>query len=151
MKKSENENKGYSPLYVQFLYHFNYDRDYFECHEVLEELWLEEGRDPLYQGLLQVAVALYHHRNENENGARKLFRGALEKITHYPGDALGIDLEKLKHEAAVYLEKLEGSSSTTPYPFRDLNIVIKDSYLQSLVEEMERKLEEKQMEDGEIK
>ncbi|SFS77596.1 DUF309 domain-containing protein [Marininema halotolerans] len=125
--------KGYSPLYVQFLYHFNVDRDYFECHEVLEELWMEEGREPLFQGLLQVAVALYHHRNDNENGARKLLKGALEKLVDYPKDALGIDLDQLRTDAATYLEQLERSTSTHPYLFHHLNIKILDSQLDSLV------------------
>lgn len=29
----------YPPEYIEFLYHFHCDRDYFECHEILEELW----------------------------------------------------------------------------------------------------------------
>ncbi|MDT2309670.1 DUF309 domain-containing protein [Paenibacillus larvae] len=42
----------YNPLLIAFVYHFNETEDYFECHEVLEELWMEEGRDIFYQGLL---------------------------------------------------------------------------------------------------
>lgn len=41
----------YEPLYIDYLIYFNRDQDYFECHEVLEELWLECDRDPLYKGL----------------------------------------------------------------------------------------------------
>ena len=39
---------SYEPLYVAYLVYFNRDRDYFECHEVLEELWLERERDRRY-------------------------------------------------------------------------------------------------------
>ena len=38
------DDRRYSPLFVKFIHHFNGDRDYYECHEVLEELWMEEGR-----------------------------------------------------------------------------------------------------------
>ncbi|WP_313639078.1 DUF309 domain-containing protein, partial [Paenibacillus sp.] len=37
---------AYEPLYLEYLVYFNRDRDYFECHEVLEELWLAQKRDP---------------------------------------------------------------------------------------------------------
>lgn len=123
----------YSPLFVKFVHHFNGDRDYFECHEVLEELWLEEGRDPLYQGLLQAAVALYHHRNGNGNGARKLFRAALDKLDNQPEDALGIDLAAFRRDARFCLEKLDGSKEA-PFSPRDLEIRVLDPQLQERVE-----------------
>ncbi|PTX60261.1 hypothetical protein C8P63_10925 [Melghirimyces profundicolus] len=127
----------YSPLFIRFLYHFNVDRDYFECHEVLEALWMEEGRDPLYQGLLQAAVGLYHHRNGNVNGARKLFRAALEKLTNEPGDSLGIDLAGFRQQAEHYLNRLERAEAE-PVSFHDLNIRILDPELERRLKEMRR-------------
>ncbi|MFD1396032.1 DUF309 domain-containing protein [Kroppenstedtia eburnea] len=127
----------YSPLFVKFIHHFNGDRDYYECHEVLEELWMEEGRDPLYQGLLQVAVALYHHRNGNVNGARKLFRGALGKLEYQPEDALGIDLAAFRRDAQARLDVLE-QSTEAPFPERHLNIRVLDPLLREQVEAMGR-------------
>ncbi|SMO73027.1 DUF309 domain-containing protein [Melghirimyces algeriensis] len=97
----------YSPLFIQFLRYFNVDRDYYECHEVLEELWMEEGREPLIQGILQVAVGLYHYHQENMNGARKLFRAALDKLRSYPGDSMGIDLTALMSDVEIRLQRLE--------------------------------------------
>ncbi|MEO3944207.1 DUF309 domain-containing protein [Gorillibacterium sp. CAU 1737] len=129
---------SYDPLYVAHLYYFNHERDYFECHEVLEELWLREGRSPLYQGLLQVAVGLYHHRNDNWNGAVKLFTGALQKLAPYPEDALGIDLGKLRQESEIYragLEKAMQAGDLRQHPFHDLTIAIIDA---ALVEQVER-------------
>lgn len=122
----------YDPLYIRFLYQFNVKRDYFECHELLEELWLEEGRSPLLQGLLQVAVSLYHHRNGNPNGAVKLFRQALDKLESYPANMLGIDLGKLVEDSREYLRKLE--SGSRPMEFYDLDIAITDSELQKAVD-----------------
>jgi predicted metal-dependent hydrolase len=125
----------YDRLYVQFLYYFNEARDYFECHEVMEELWLEEGRSPLYQGLLQVAVGLYHHFNGNASGSIKLLTAALEKLTPYPLDSLGIDLEKLIKDSSFYLAQLKQFDAVPFQPY-DLNIVILDKYLLLLVEEL---------------
>lgn len=84
------------PRFVAFVDHFNGDRDYFECHEVMEELWLDNGRDPVLQGLLQAAVGLYHWRNENRAGAVKLFTGSLRKLAGAPEVLHGLDLAALR-------------------------------------------------------
>ncbi len=123
---------SYDKLYIQYLHYFNTERDYFECHEVMEELWMEEGRDALYQGLLQVAVGLYHARNDNVNGAIKLFSQALDKITRYPDQVLGIDLAQLVSDSERYRDKLVHNEQT-PFPFRDMNIVIIDPELAQAV------------------
>lgn len=123
----------YDTLYIQFLYYFNIDRDYFECHEVMEHLWMEEGRNPLLQGLLQVAVGLYHFRNDNISGAIKLFTGALEKLGHHPRILLGMDLQRLLDDVREYRAKLERIDQE-PFAFYDLDIVIVDPDLAAEVE-----------------
>ncbi|GIP33917.1 DUF309 domain-containing protein [Paenibacillus sp. J2TS4] len=128
------ERIDYSPLYLAYLHYFNVERDYFECHEVLEELWLEEGRNLLYQGLLQVAVALYHHRNDNRNGARKMFAQAVNKLRQFPNDSLGIDLGRLLEESERYWRQLENYDEA-PFEFYDLTIRIIDPVLKEQVEE----------------
>lgn len=127
--------RGYDRLYVEFLYYFNVERDYFECHEVMEELWLEEGRDPLCQGLLQVAVGLYHHRNGNVSGSIKLFSQAIAKLEPLPGTSVGIELGKLVAESRLYVEKLLRLEEE-PFEFYDLDIDIVDPALAELVERM---------------
>lgn len=123
------------PNFAAFLVYFNRDRDYFECHEVLEELWLEQGRDPLYSGLLQIAVALYHFRNggitpayNKIEGARKMMRNAVGKLSDYPGDALGIRLDKLVRQAQEYLNRLE-RYDREPFDFYPLEIELFDPEL----------------------
>lgn len=130
---------GYDPLYIEFVYYFNDRRDYFECHEVLEELWLKEARSLLYQGLLQVAVGLYHHRNGNLGGAIKLFAGALAKLEPYPPDALGIDLGKLRRESQAYYDGLvQAVAAGVPeqHPFHDLTITVTDPKLAAAVQQL---------------
>jgi len=127
---------SYDPLYVAFVAYFNRERDYFECHEVMEQLWLEEARDPLYQGLLQVAVGLYHHRNGNVDGGVKLLSAAIRKLEGNEPVVLGIRLDKLLDDAKAHLEKLENNDET-PFPFRDLDIEIVDPALAAAVDAFE--------------
>lgn len=122
----------YDRLYIEYLYFFNKQRDYYECHEVMEELWLQEGKNKLLQGLLQVAVGLYHFRNGNITGAIKLFEQALAKCGESWNGELGIKKEKLFQEVQVYLAKLHQYEST-PFPFYDLTIEITDPHLDQLV------------------
>ncbi|QGQ97421.1 DUF309 domain-containing protein [Paenibacillus psychroresistens] len=121
--------QGYDRLYVDFIYYFNIERDYFECHEVMEELWLEEGRKPLYQGLLQIAVGLYHHWNGNVGGSIKLFSQGIDKLQHFASPILGIDLAKIVEESRVYVQKLL-NITTEPFEFYDLNISVLDPNLE---------------------
>src|SRR5258708_4364084 len=65
----------YDPRYLAGILFFN-DRDFFEAHEVWEDVWTESSGPErrFYQGLIQAAVALHHFRNGNVRGAVKLYR-----------------------------------------------------------------------------
>ncbi len=57
--------------------------EFFECHEVLEDLWqpLPPGDEKtFYQGIIQVAVGRYHLKNGNMVGARNKLKAGLEKL-----------------------------------------------------------------------
>ena len=123
---------AYEKLYIAYLIYFNRDRDYFECHEVLEELWLARDRDPLYKALLQVAVGLYHFRNGNVRGSRILLSRSAGKLKGYPPVTLGINLGKLALEAQEYAERLENHKEK-PFVYYDLNIEIVDNRLAEAV------------------
>jgi predicted metal-dependent hydrolase len=124
----------YHELYVAFLYYFNIEEDYFECHEVMEELWLEEGRDPLWQGLLQVAVALYHHSNANISGTIKLFEQAIDKLQDKPDELLGIAMKDIVDRSVAYLANVKADAST---PFTPFKITILDESLAELARTFE--------------
>jgi hypothetical protein len=58
-------------------------RAFFECHEVLEDLWRPLPPGPEKQGLqgiLQIAVGLLHVQRGNFTGARNLLQSGLEKL-----------------------------------------------------------------------
>ncbi len=70
----------YPKAYVAFLHEFHTTRDYFECHEILEEFWKEDPPDQrkkYWVGLIQLAVALYHQRRGNGKGAKRLISNSL--------------------------------------------------------------------------
>ncbi|OUM94439.1 MAG: hypothetical protein A9Z00_15175 [Thermobacillus sp. ZCTH02-B1] len=108
----------FDPKYVRFLVLFNRDRDYYGCHDVMEELWLEEGRGRFWQGLLQVAVGLHHWGNENRAGAAKLLRAALAKLDGCADLEAGIDVKRLREDAAAALRLLDswlGEAGAVPH------------------------------------
>ncbi|MDN4085536.1 DUF309 domain-containing protein [Paenibacillus polymyxa] len=134
-------NPSYEPLYVTYLVYFNRDRDYFECHEVLEELWLKLDRDPVYKGLLQIAVGLYHFRNGNYRGGYMMLDSAVHRLEHASSQALGINMAKLVDEARACARQLaeavmEGSEELHRQPpiYRDLTIEIIEPGLRRAVE-----------------
>ena len=125
------------PKFVRFIVLFNRDRDYYECHDVMEELWLEEGRSRFWQGLLQVAVGLHHYGNGNFSGAAKLLRAALEKLNGYADAEAGIDVKRLREDATAVLAPLEawlaeGAGGTPPDP-APIEIHVLDRRLAGLV------------------
>lgn len=62
-----------APSIFPFWLAFHKQRDYFLCHELLENLWIKETNRNTkvhpYIVLLQVSVGAYHHRNSNFKGA----------------------------------------------------------------------------------
>jgi predicted metal-dependent hydrolase len=88
-----SETAEYEPLYLAGIEKFN-ACDYFEAHEVWEELWTEY-RGPsrkFYQGMIQAAVALYHFGNGNLRGARKLHASVHGYLEPYAPRHLGLDV-----------------------------------------------------------
>lgn len=70
----------YPEEFVRYLVHFHGDRDYFECHEILEEYWKEvdaRNKNSILVGWIQLAVCQYHHRRGNYPGALRMMQKAL--------------------------------------------------------------------------
>lgn len=129
-----HESYLYPDLYVRFFYEFHVTKDYFECHELLEDLWMEEGRDPFYQGLLQIAVGLFHQRNGNLGGACKMFDLAVQKLDYYPSQWMGIDVEKARQDVRAAKRRIEHDELAL---FEPIEILILDECLKNLVNEIE--------------
>lgn len=93
----------YPKAYIEFLIHFHGDRDYFECHEVLEEYWKEidpNNKQSIWVGLILLAVSNYHHRRENYHGAKKTIAKSIAILKNEKNKLLplGIDADKLMYD-----------------------------------------------------
>lgn len=86
-------------------------RLFFECHETLEEIWLEEHGDDrrFYQGVIQIAAGYFKWQQGVPAGAVKLWRMGLEKIEPYGPVYLGVDLASLAEIVKEHLRELESA------------------------------------------
>lgn len=92
------------------------EEEFFECHDVLEELWAEtDGPEKkMIQGLIQAAISLFHFGNENFGGAKKLYITSRKLLDLYEPDAMGLALaEFLVDYERCFRELLD---NTEAYP-----------------------------------
>lgn len=84
---------------------------FFECHETLEEIWLEEHGDDrrFYQGVIQIAAGYFKWQQGVPAGAVKLWRMGLEKIEPYGPVYLGVDLASLAEIVKEHLRELQSA------------------------------------------
>jgi CheY-like chemotaxis protein len=76
-------------------------REFFECHETIELVWMAEPGPIrlLYQGILQVGVALYHVQRKNWRGAVKVLERAIPKLAYFEPACAGLDISRLLADA----------------------------------------------------
>jgi predicted metal-dependent hydrolase len=86
---------AHDPRYLAGIACFNRG-EYFDAHEVWEELWMEcpSAERRFIQSLIQAAVALYHWERGNAAGADRLFRSGRRYMEPYAPLYFGLDVEK---------------------------------------------------------
>ncbi|WP_414546519.1 DUF309 domain-containing protein [Nostoc sp. CCY0012] len=86
---------------------------FYACHDTLEALWIEasEPEKTFYQGILQVAVALYHLGNRNWRGAVILLGEGSNRLRRYPSIYGGIDVDELLSQSAALLTALQNTEA----------------------------------------
>lgn len=84
-------------------------QQFYACHDTLEALWMDatEPQKTFYQGILQIAVALYHLGNSNWRGAVILLGEGINKLRRYPPTYAGIDVDELLTSSAAMLMSLQ--------------------------------------------
>lgn len=86
------------PRFKKGLELFN-EGEFFECHEVIEDLWLETPSDDphrdLYKGVIQAAAAVYQFERGILSGALGLYTASIAYLKEYEPSALGLDVTKL--------------------------------------------------------
>ena len=115
------------PCYTGFFECFN-RRDYFEAHDVLEQLWLKRkaksgGADPccsFFKGLIQVAGAMVHLQKQHArpehpkdgrrlHPANRLYRRAMENLGPYRPEYLALNVDALYAFCEEQAEKIAAS------------------------------------------
>ena len=84
----------YPMEYYQFFIHFN-EGDYYTCHDLLEEMWMEEKGNTFLKGLLQMCVALYHYSYGNIKGTRLMMAAAEDYLNPYSPSHWGLDVARV--------------------------------------------------------
>lgn len=93
---------------LQGIREFN-SRQWFECHETVEDLWVGSAGElkDFYQGIIQLAVALHHWRNGNYGGALSLLKGGAGYLGRVPECCMWVDVAGLIAAAGLMREALE--------------------------------------------
>lgn len=94
------------------------ERQFFHCHEVLEEAWVPETgpRRIFLQSLIHLAVGFYHVQRKNPAGASGQLRKGLSKLARYLPSCEGIDTARLHRDARAALQSIEGDAAEFEYP-----------------------------------
>ena len=104
-EKQRSSILEYPEEYLEGIELFNRG-DYFEAHETWESLWLvstgEEKR--FLQGLIQSAVALYHHERQRFGAARRTFERARQKLEGLPRLYMSLEIP----EFLIQMERFFG-------------------------------------------
>lgn len=124
----------YESSYIDYLAHLHGTRDYFECHELLEERWKKDTplkKDAILVGFIQYAVSQYHYRRKNYKGALRTLEKALAIFSN-KGTELkeyGINPAHFQNDLTKLRERIE-----TRKPYQSTNLPINDPSLTKLVE-----------------
>ncbi|MEH6942269.1 DUF309 domain-containing protein [Bacillus sp. JJ722] len=119
----------YPEAYIDYLVQYHGSRDYFECHEILEDYWKEVdpgNKDSHWVGLILIAVSAYHHRRSNLVGAEKTIIKAIRIMKNTPEitlSTLGIDYDAL---LSLLVQNLSNINSQNPYLPSNLPIIHDD-------------------------
>jgi predicted metal-dependent hydrolase len=83
--------------------------EFFECHEVLEELWKAERRPirDLFQGIIQIAVGLHHLKRGNRRGALFGLNHGAVRVARFGPSCFGLDIRHLLDDVQVVLAQIE--------------------------------------------
>lgn len=83
--------------------------EFYACHDTLEAIWMEAPtfEKNFYQGILQVAVAIYHLSNRNLRGAVILLGEGLNRLRKYQPDYGGVEVDRFINDSTNLLTTLQ--------------------------------------------
>jgi predicted metal-dependent hydrolase len=106
-----------SPKYREGIELFN-SGHYYDCHEVLEDVWREAPvqEKKFLQGLIQVAVGLHHYSTGNLAGARSLTARGHGNLCRYGERHGGVELSTFRDQVAKWMAAIECRPTTLLKP-----------------------------------
>ncbi len=109
--------------YVEYIELFN-ERSFYDCHEVLEELWLDyEGpARRYYQGLIHLASAYLLLMRGNMRGCKARFESTLDYFAEYPPSYLGLNLDPIRENVKAWLARLDGAPAGERVRYVDADV-----------------------------
>lgn len=111
--------------YLEYIELFN-ERDFYECHEVLEDLWLDyEGPSRrFYQGLIHLASAYLLLLRGKMRGCRARFSSTLAYFSEYPDEYLGLDLVPLRRNVEMWLMRMDAAEADERVAYVDGDVPV---------------------------
>ncbi|MEQ6376244.1 DUF309 domain-containing protein [Bacillaceae bacterium S4-13-56] len=119
----------YDSAYIDYLAHLHGTRDYFECHELLEERWKRDlplKKDAILVGFIQYAVSLYHYRRNNYEGAIRTLEKAMTIFSEKESEIqeYGIDSPHFQRKLTELFQTMKAKK-----PYKSINIPLSDPIL----------------------
>ena len=92
--------------------------EFYDCHEVLEEVWTPTRQPERWflQALIHFAVGFYHHQRGNVAGATRQLRKGLRKIQPYLPEWGGVRTQAIEQQARRCLEIIEQGGRIGMFP-----------------------------------
>src|SRR5699024_3253741 len=128
-----------SQAFIDFLVYFQGVRDYFQCHEVLEDEWLKDPpgeRKSYLKGFIAIAVSQYHHRRGNFRGAKRAMENAVKRLKddHSVIQSFGLQADVLMDQLREKIREIRSGK-----PYKSINFPIKDSELIQICQKLSRR------------
>ncbi len=84
------------------------EREFFECHDVFEEVWSEVmgPERTFFQGLIHAAVCLHHFEEGNPGGARRMYGSCVAYLQSFEPAFCNIDVTRLLTDLEFCFEEL---------------------------------------------
>lgn len=95
-------------MFEEAIAQFN-NGDYYACHDTLEAIWNDSWQSDraFYQGILQIAVGLYHLQSQNWHGATILLGEGTSRLPAYLPEYQSIDVENLLADSLQILRTVQ--------------------------------------------
>lgn len=115
---AEFQGQAFPPHYLGYFHCFN-QQLFYEAHDVLEDLWLQERGQPndlFFKGLIQLAGAFVHLQKNRLGPAESLFKLAEKNIGPFGPAYLGLKIDEVMAAITDWRGRLAvGDFKLNPY------------------------------------